>query len=189
MLSQKGGLKLRKTGLHVILGLLLLLGSFMVVYISFGGLYPYIGDSKSHEKSEYVPVHLEFREVFAQCGHEEVIMEESLQLLEVESSLDMAQRYPGWTMTEYSPDKVVFTRTQEGLCREDREYRHLKIKDGHVAVFYGKPRPDAILMKTTKIEAQYLPEEETRSLEEGLVVKDESELLYLLEGLASLQPF
>ena len=62
---------------------------------------------------------------------------------------------------------------------------HLGIKDGRVAIFYGKSG-NKHLKQLTDIRVNNLPSQEKETLAEGIVVNSEEELLAILEGLASI---
>jgi len=73
----------------------------------------------------------------------------------------LQMRYPrqeGWSVAVQSGE-VVITREIEGLCGMHREYRHLGIHKGQLAVFQGPLGYDEILLRTeTGINVNLLPE-------------------------------
>ncbi len=67
-------------------------------------------------------------------------------------------RQDGWSVVVQG-DEVVITRQIEGLCGMHREYRHLGINDGQLAVYQGPLGHDEILLrKETNININLLPE-------------------------------
>ncbi len=200
-LHQKEDVKVnRHKTLFILLVIPLILVSFIVVYTQIIGNYPFENflrkNSITHgnkgmgiEDPGADNIIVEFKEVFNECGHEELIKKELISISFGLSVEELEERYPDWTLREFSQNTAVFFRTQDGFCQEDMIYKHISIKDGYVTVFYGRPRTDAIVVKTTKINAKYLPTDEIKNLENGIVITDDAELLLILEGLSSLQPF
>lgn len=90
-----------------------------------------------------------------------------------------------WKIKQYRPDKVlVMYRTISGLSPEEKKFQHLGIKDGKVAIFYGKKGKDC-LKQLTNIKVADLSTREKNALKEGILVSSEEELLTILEGLMS----
>jgi hypothetical protein len=52
-----------------------------------------------------------------------------------------------------------------------------------VAIFHGRPGPTALLKEETNIPLESINPQDLQELEQGIVVKDRSELLQTLEGL------
>jgi hypothetical protein len=59
------------------------------------------------------------------------------------------------------------------------------IKDGYVAVFYGKPGPKAIVKEVTTIAVNKIMPQDVEELRRGMVVQSREELLRTLEGMQS----
>ncbi len=73
----------------------------------------------------------------------------------------LRMKYPqqdGWTVAVHG-EEVVITRQIDGLCGMHREYRHLGIHDGQLAVYQGPLGHDEILLRLeTNININLLPE-------------------------------
>ncbi len=83
-------------------------------------------------------------------------------------------------LISFSQDKIVVREIYSGA--EEEEGFFLKIENGEVVIFHNdKTTP----YEYTGIQADTLPKEEKKSLEEGFFVADEKELYSLLENLSS----
>jgi len=71
----------------------------------------------------------------------------------------------------------------DSYCREHANNMFIGIKDGYVAVFYGKPGPKAILKEVTKISVNNIMPQDVEELRRGLVVQSREEMLRTLEGM------
>lgn len=124
-----------------------------------------------------------YRLIYAECGHEQIT--EGLapaELIGLDRE-DLERMQWKWRVTGFEPGYVTLTRIQEGLCPEDETFRWIGIVDGYIAVFYGKPRPDAHLKERTNIKASTLYPEDRLRLERGVWVKGDQEVEAVLEGL------
>ena len=70
---------------------------------------------------------------------------------------EIAQKYPDWTIKNFSEDKIVLYKLADGLCNE-----HFLIKDenGVVVVYRLDENYDKILYEKTDIYTEYLPDED-----------------------------
>ncbi|VBB06062.1 Hypothetical protein LUCI_1273 [Lucifera butyrica] len=93
--------------------------------------------------------------------------------------------YSGWTIDKFDPPEVQMTLEVDSFCREHANNMFIGIKDGYVAVFYGKPGPKAIVKEVTKISANKLTDQDLDELRRGMIVKSKEDLLRTLEGLQS----
>lgn len=67
-------------------------------------------------------------------------------------------RQEGWTVA-VEGDEVVITRQLDGLCGAHREYRHLGIHEGQLAVYQGPLGHDEVLLRVESgININRLPE-------------------------------
>ena len=90
---------------------------------------------------------------------------------------------PDYEVNLFTQDYVVFRKNVDTLCPEMDRYRHVTIKDGQVAVFYGKP-PHLKLEYSTGLPAVQLRTEDLERLTAGVTVEGEEAALTLLEGLS-----
>ncbi|MFW6035908.1 MAG: BofC C-terminal domain-containing protein [Halothermotrichaceae bacterium] len=90
-----------------------------------------------------------------------------------------------WQIKSYNSGTVlVLQRKIDDLAPEDKKIMHLGIKEGKVAIFYGRTG-NKHLRKLTEIEVSKLPYSERKSLEKGIVINSQEELLAVLDGLMS----
>ncbi len=115
----------------------------------------------------------------------------------------LRMKYPsreGWTVT-FQGNEVVITKQIDGLCGMHKEYRHLGIHDGQLAVYQGPLGYDETLLRLeTGINITLLPEsfmdklkkvnsyaglsaDEKLDLRNALEFTDEQSLNALLENL------
>ena len=91
-----------------------------------------------------------------------------------------------WKLKEYNSDEaLILKKNISDVSPEGKNYYHIGIKDNRVAIFYGKQ--GNMLKQLTEINVNKLPVEETRILQNGIVVKNKEELLAILEGLKSIR--
>ena len=95
--------------------------------------------------------------------------------------------YPQYTVTEFTAARVVLSMAvegsdPEGFAEERRIYRTISLQDGYVAIFAGKWRPGAPLLRVTSISARHLPLRERELLRKGIEVKGDEEVAQYLEG-------
>ena len=93
---------------------------------------------------------------------------------------EIAQKYPDWTIKNFSEDEIVLYKLADGLCNE-----HFLIKDenGIVVVYRLDEDYDKILYEKTDIYTEYLPDEDINRLKEGIYVYTISDLNSELENL------
>lgn len=109
-------------------------------------------------------------------------------------------RQEGWAVA-VEGDEVVITRQLDGLCGMHREYRHLGIHEGQLAVYQGPLGHDEVLLRVESgININRLPElfidklnkadafvdlcdDEQRELRKAIEFTDEQALNALLENL------
>lgn len=93
---------------------------------------------------------------------------------------EMIEKYPDWTVKEFSADEVVLYRIAAGLCDE-----HFVIndEDGVVVVYRLDKDYNKSLYEKTDIYTEYLPTQDINRLKEGIYVYTISDLNSELENL------
>ena len=93
---------------------------------------------------------------------------------------EFEEKYPDWTIKEFSQDKIVIYKIVDGLCGE-----HFVINDenGVVVVYRLDEEYNKKLYEKTEIYTEYLPEEDINRLKEGIYVYTVSDLNSELENL------
>ena len=122
---------------------------------------------------------------YSRCGDEEVLHTKAAENL-IGLNLNQVQKiYQGWSIGKFTGKEIEMTLTVEGFCREHANNAFIGIKDGYVAVFYGRPSGKPILKEITKINANKLMPQDIEVLKKGMAVQSKEELLQTLEGLQS----
>lgn len=93
---------------------------------------------------------------------------------------ELEEKYPDWTIKEFSKDEVVLYRLASGLCNE-----HFVITDetGVVVVYRLDEEYNKSLYEKTDIYTEYLPKEDIDRLKEGIYVYTVSDLNSELENM------
>jgi hypothetical protein len=92
---------------------------------------------------------------------------------------EIAENYSNWTIKEFSDDKLVLYKLEDGLCGE-----HFVIyeENGIVVVYRLTGDYDKILYEKTDIYTEYLSDDDQEKLEEGIYVYGVSDLNSTLEN-------
>lgn len=92
---------------------------------------------------------------------------------------EMTEKYPEWTVKEFSKEEVVLYRVADGLCNE-----HFVIndEDGVIVVYRLDEDYNKSLYEKTDIYTEYLPTEDINRLKEGIYVYTISDLNSELEN-------
>ena len=123
--------------------------------------------------------------VYLKCNDEEVFRTKPAANL-VGLNFQQVQRvYSGWTIDKFDVNEVEMTLKVDSYCREHANHMFLGIKDGHIAIYYGKPGPKAIVKEVTNIPINRLMPQDVEELRRGLEVQSREELLRTLEGMQS----
>jgi len=138
-----------------------------------------------------VRVQIVFRTYFEACGHTEE--RHVASWMAAADARELRRLYPGWRVVSGeggageaggAGETLVLERREDGYCTDDTYYRHLGIRDGHVAVFWGKPGPGARLKEVTAIKVSDLLAEDRQRLEKGIALLGDDAVSRSLEGLA-----
>lgn len=123
--------------------------------------------------------------LYTKCGDEEVLHTKPPDNLIGLNYQQIQTVYNGWNIEKFDTNEIDLTIKIDSYCREHANNMFLGIKDGNVAVFYGKPGSKAILKEVTKISALKLLEQDRDELKRGVPVQSKEDLLKTLEGLQS----
>ena len=97
---------------------------------------------------------------------------------------DVLKDHPGAAFSLLPGGVAEVTIEADGLCPDDAPYRFLTIKDGYVAVYYGRSAsPDNLKEVRADLPAVRLSAGDLRRLEKGEVVMGDEAVYSLLEGL------
>jgi len=123
--------------------------------------------------------------VYLKCNDEETFRTKPADNL-VGLNLNQVQKvYAGWTIDKFDTQVVEMNLKVDSYCREHANNMFIGVKDDHVAVYYGKPGPKAILKEMTQIPVNRLSTQDADEIKRGLSVQSREELLRTLEGLQS----
>lgn len=125
------------------------------------------------------------RIVYQKCGDEEVVRSKPPENLIGLNYYQVQKIYPGWNIDKFDNLELEMTLKVDSYCREHANNMFIGVKDGYVAVFYGKPGAKSILKEVTKITTNKLHPQDVEELRRGMVVHSKEELLRTLEGLQS----
>ncbi|MGI6092177.1 MAG: hypothetical protein GX348_03410 [Veillonellaceae bacterium] len=123
--------------------------------------------------------------VYLKCKDEEVLRSKPADNLIGLNYFQVQKVYQGWTIDKFDNLEVVMTLKVDSFCREHANNMFIGVKDGYVAVFYGRPGPKAIVKEVTKISINKLHPQDAEELKRGMVVQSREELLQTLEGMES----
>jgi len=129
-----------------------------------------------------------YQETTYLCGNKEKIKipPDALKGLDYEG---LRKRYPaeeGWFIDDSVPNILFLNKRENDYCPQHRDYRHLGIKGGYLAVFQGPLGNDAVLIQKEDVAVTDLPQELRRRLLQAkdfsrLAQKDRQELINTLE--------
>ncbi|MCI8310232.1 MAG: hypothetical protein HFJ45_08795 [Clostridia bacterium] len=185
-------------------GILIFLFSALIGYF-IGKFYPMIlgkkdsdtstniaGDTTKAENSEEAVLEtssleekllptatLSLEKKYEDCKHTEIKQSELPVEMSNLTEDEVKEKYPDWTIKEFSKDAVTLYKLMDGLCSE-----HFVINstDGIVTVYRLNENYDKTLYEKTEIYTEYLSEEDVRRLEEGIYVYGASSLNSILEN-------
>lgn len=123
------------------------------------------------------------RIIYLKCNEEEVITTKPAEHIIGLNYQEIQEIYAGWTIDKFDKLEVEMTLKVDSFCREHANNMFLSIKDGYVAVYYGKPGAKAILKEVTNISVSHIMPQDIEELKRGLAVQSREELLRTLEGM------
>lgn len=96
---------------------------------------------------------------------------------------ELARRFPGWEVADFTPGRVILRRVVAGPCSRELQYRTVTLRDGRVVVLAGRPEaPGEVLLVTDVTEDRLLPADRNK-LRRGVLLQSEEETWLSLEGL------
>jgi hypothetical protein len=123
------------------------------------------------------------RIIYEKCGDEEITHAAPPDTLIGLNYQQVQKVYTGWTLDKFDTGQVVLTLHAEGFCHEHADNMFIGVKDGFVAVFYGKPGDKAILKEITSLPVTKVMPQDLEELQRGMVVESREQLLRTLEGM------
>ncbi|CUH94099.1 putative membrane protein [Propionispora sp. 2/2-37] len=142
--------------------------------------------AKRDDKIKVTPETMLLQKIqYTKCNEEEVLSTKVPDTLVGLHFSEVQKIYPGWVIDKFDTAEISMTLKVDSFCREHANNMFIGIKDGYVAVYYGKPGPKAIAKEVTKIPVNHLMEQDLEELRRGVVVHSKEELLRTIEGLQS----
>lgn len=123
--------------------------------------------------------------IYLKCNEEEVFRTKPASNLIGLNYQQVQKVYSGWTIDKFDLSEVEMTLKVDSYCREHANHMFLGIKDGYIAIYYGKPGPKAIVKEVTSIQVNKLMPQDVDELKRGLEVQSREDLLRTLEGMQS----
>ncbi len=118
------------------------------------------------------------KQYFKDCDHiirNEIPAEENLINCTKE---ELAKKYSGWNIEEFTSNKVTLYKESEGFCPEHYVIRE---NNGVLAVYTIDKDGLETLKQETEIQTMYLPPEDIEKFKQGMQVVGSSQLLDVLE--------
>lgn len=116
---------------------------------------------------------------YPECDHLLKYTKQDIKSLVNMTKEELAKKYDGWEIKEFSTDRVVLYKQEAGFCEE---HYLVKDEDGMVTIYYLDNKDDVIgLAKVTEIETKYLTENDQENLKFGIKVYSEQSLNKLIE--------
>lgn len=122
---------------------------------------------------------------YSKCNEQETIQFKPDKNLVGMDYKTFQSQYSKWNIENFSEEKITMSLQVNDYCREHKANMFLGIKDGYVAIFYGKPGPKAILKEITKTPVSNLQPQAIEEIKQGLIFSSKAEMLYILEGMQS----
>ncbi len=116
---------------------------------------------------------------YTQCDHLIKNKKKSISNLINMTKDDLIEEYPNWEIKEFSKERVVLYKEEQGFCNE-----HYLVKDvDGLVTIYNMDNNDKAnnLVEITEIETKYLTENDQENLKEGIKVYTKQKLNKLIE--------
>lgn len=116
---------------------------------------------------------------YVQCDHLIRTTRNDIKSIVNMTKEELAKKYPNWEIKEFSTEKVVLYKEEQGFCNE-----HYLVKDVNgIVTIYNMDNDDKIneIVETTEIETKYLTETDQEDLKEGIKVYTQQKLNKLIE--------
>ena len=119
---------------------------------------------------------------FSKCGHTTYsCLDVPKELINLTNE-ELAEKYSGWDVKEFSKDEFTLYRLIEANCED---HYVLKEEGGYIAVYNELTDEISNLVEKTEIDVSLLREEDKVDLEEGIKIYGKEELNSLMEDFSS----
>lgn len=124
-----------------------------------------------------------YRTEYRWCGHHSTISVPAGSTLVGADASRIRELLPGWHLRYMDASSVLLVRSVEALCPEDAPYRTVVLREGRVAVYYGRRPHEEAIKEITHLREEDLLDADKARLRQGVVVRGDQEVRRLLEGL------
>jgi len=118
------------------------------------------------------------KKVYNECNHFEYEEAELPKELVNLSRQEIEDYYDDWEVEEFDDKKLVLCKEINGYCNQ---HFVIKLDDNQVKVYRLGTHGEYIEYKNTDIFKEYLPEEDIKKLEDGIMIYGEGKLSSVLE--------
>lgn len=121
---------------------------------------------------------LEIKQYYKKCGHTTIEKCEVPKDIVNMTKKDAEKYYYGWKVNEFSKEKILIYKENDGLCNE-----HYIIKDnnGYITIYNQNEYGEENIIKKTDILVKYLPDEDKGKLKQGIKINGKKDLDQFLE--------
>lgn len=114
-----------------------------------------------------------FETHYNECGHTE-IEHKVIESNDVNKDEEyFKNKYNEWKVKSFKPDEINLYKEINGICKK---HYIIKEKDGYIAVYTIDLGGNQELKEVTDIYTKYLPEEDIKLLEKGIMANGDNEL-------------
>lgn len=136
--------------------------------------------SEEEKISPYAKMIIEKK--FTKCGHTTYkVLDVPKELINL-SEKELAEKYTGWDVKEFSADEFTLYRLIEANCED---HYVLKEEDGYIAVYNELTDDISNLVEKTEIMVESLREEDRNELLQGIKIYGQNELSSIMEDFES----
>jgi len=90
----------------------------------------------------------------------------------------LREKFKEWEVQKFTERQIVLYKEIDGFCNE---HYILKEKNGKIAIFKIDRNNNQTFLKNTEIAIQYLPEEDLKSIQKGIIIYTKKELNKVIE--------
>lgn len=123
-----------------------------------------------------------YRTRYPECGNE--VREEAMPAvasLHGKSEADLGRFYSQWQVVSFGRDQVILEQESREPCPDFRQWRHVKLVDGVIHIYYGHSGRLGPLKEKTGITAEQLPAPERVRLQAGVDLRGDEQVRSFLE--------
>lgn len=115
---------------------------------------------------------------YKECNH---LIETKKNVEEAQVNMteeELKEKFKEWEVQKFTERQIVLYKEIDGFCNE---HYILKEKNGKIAIFKIDRNNNQTFLKNTEIAIQYLPEEDLKSIQKGIIIYTKKELNKVIE--------